>query len=120
LALSVSLLPTALKNRTLRRVAAKKKESSRLAVLLSRHAMALGYVFGVVLPVILRITFCLAMWTLGVMTITIAEARTPDQRVAPQTRTSDPGAEKLQISGDVAHKMGCRLRSEEISRDCQD
>jgi len=73
-----------------------------------------------ILPVILRITFCLAMWTLGVMTITIAEARTPDQRVAPQTRTSDPGAEKLQISGDVAHKMGCRLRSEEISRDCQD
>jgi len=74
----------------------------------------------VILPVILRITFCLAMWTLGVMTITIAEARAPDQRVAPQTRTSDPGAEKLQISGDVAHKMGCRLRSEEISRDCQD
>jgi hypothetical protein len=32
--------------------------------------------FRVILPVILRITFCLAMWTLGAMTMTIAETRT--------------------------------------------
>jgi hypothetical protein len=31
----------------------------------------------VILPVILRITFCLAMWTLGAMTMTIAEASIP-------------------------------------------
>lgn len=31
--------------------------------------------FRVILPVILRITFCLAMWTLGAMRMTIAEAR---------------------------------------------
>jgi hypothetical protein len=38
--------------------------------------------FRVILPVILRITFCLVMWTLGAMTMTIAEART-----APKTST---------------------------------
>ena len=31
--------------------------------------------FRVILPVILRITFCLAMWTLGAMSMTIAEAQ---------------------------------------------
>jgi len=30
--------------------------------------------FRAILPVILRITFCLAMWTLGAMTMAIAEA----------------------------------------------
>jgi hypothetical protein len=32
--------------------------------------------FRVILPVILRIAFCLAMWTLGAMTMTIAESGT--------------------------------------------
>ena len=32
--------------------------------------------FGVILPVILRITFSLVLWTLGATTMTIAEART--------------------------------------------
>jgi hypothetical protein len=38
--------------------------------------------FRVIMPVILRITFCLVMWTLGAMTMTITEART-----APKTST---------------------------------
>jgi hypothetical protein len=36
----------------------------------------------IIFPVILRITFCLAMWTLGAMTMTIAETTT-----APKTST---------------------------------
>jgi hypothetical protein len=40
--------------------------------------------FRVILPVILRITFCLAMWTLGAMTTTIAEAQTRERLVAPE------------------------------------
>jgi ADP-heptose:LPS heptosyltransferase len=50
----VSLLPSALKSRTIRRVSAGKNERPRLVVLLSRHAAAIGYVLRVVLPVILR------------------------------------------------------------------
>jgi hypothetical protein len=38
----------------------------------------------VILPVILRITFCLAMWTLGAMTMTIAEAQTRERLIAPE------------------------------------
>ncbi|HXC48987.1 MAG TPA: hypothetical protein VNU20_11910 [Candidatus Sulfotelmatobacter sp.] len=37
-----------------------------------------------ILPVILRITFCLAMWTLGAMTLTIAEAQTRKRLVSPE------------------------------------
>jgi ADP-heptose:LPS heptosyltransferase len=50
----VSLLPFALGNRTIRRVSAGKKNSSRFAGLLSRHAAALGYVVRVILPVIFK------------------------------------------------------------------
>jgi hypothetical protein len=35
-----------------------------------------GEKFRVILPVILRITFCLAMWTLGAMNMANPEART--------------------------------------------
>src|SRR3974390_6030 len=34
----------------------------------------------VILPLVLRITFCLVMWTLGAMPMTIAEAQTQEHR----------------------------------------
>jgi hypothetical protein len=44
----------------------------------------------VILPVILRITFCLAMWTLGAMTMTIAQARTAPMASTKQQEDSNP------------------------------
>ena len=41
--------------------------------------------FRVILPVILRLTFCLAMWTLGAMTMTIAEPETAAKAFTKQT-----------------------------------
>jgi hypothetical protein len=76
--------------------------------------------FRVILPVILRITFCLAMWTLGAMSMTIAEAQTWEHCVAQDNLASDASAEKLQSSGDAAHEPWCRIRSEKISRDPSD
>ncbi len=43
----------------------------------------------VILPVILRITFCLAMWTLGAMTMTIPEART-DSKASTKQEENNP------------------------------
>src|SRR5437879_7361816 len=45
--------------------------------------------FRVILPVILRIPFCLAMWTLGAMSMTIEEAQTREQRVAQDNLRSE-------------------------------
>jgi len=46
----------------------------------------------VILPVILRISFCLAMWTLGAMTMTIAEAQTQERaRLENLQRSVDSG-----------------------------
>ena len=42
----------------------------------------------VILPVILRITFCLVMWTLGAMTMMIAEATTAPKAFTKQTKTA--------------------------------
>jgi len=43
----------------------------------------------VILPVILRIAFCLAMWTLGAMTMTIPEART-DSMASTKQEENNP------------------------------
>jgi hypothetical protein len=45
--------------------------------------------FRAILPVILRITFCLTMWTLGAMTVTIPEART-DSMASTKQEENDP------------------------------
>lgn len=76
--------------------------------------------FRVILPVILRIAFCLAMWTLGAMSMTIAEAQTREHRVAQDHLAIDASAEKLQSSGDAAHEPWCRNRGEKISRESFD
>ncbi len=76
--------------------------------------------FRVILPAILRITFCLAMWTLGVMSMTIAEAQTRGQRVAQDNLATDANVEKLQSSGNAAHQPWRRIRGEKISRNSND
>jgi hypothetical protein len=64
--------------------------------------------FRVILPVILRITFCLAMWTLGAMTLTIAEAQTREQRVVQVIPVDRGRAENLQRWVDSGHDAWCR------------
>ena len=60
----------------------------------------------VILPVILRITFCLAMWTLGAMTI--AEAQTREERVAQKIPVDRARVENLQHWVDAGHDTWCR------------
>jgi len=62
----------------------------------------------VILPVILRITFCLAMWTLGAMTMTIAEAQTREQRVVQEIPVDRARVENLQRWVDAGHDTWCR------------
>jgi len=62
----------------------------------------------VILPVILRITFCLAMWTLGVMTMSIAEAQTREQRVTQKIPVDRARVENLQRWVDAGHDTWCR------------
>ena len=76
--------------------------------------------FRVILPVTLRIPFCLAMWTLGAMSMTIAEAQTRGQRVAQDNLVRDASAGKLQGSVNAAHEQWGRIRGEEITRDSND
>jgi hypothetical protein len=61
-----------------------------------------------ILSVILRITFCLTMWTLGVMTMSIAEAQTREQRVTQKTPVDRAGVENLQRWVDAGHDTWCR------------
>jgi len=63
---------------------------------------------SVILPVILRITFCLAMWTMGVMTMTIAEAQTREQRVAQKLPVDRARVENLQRWVHAGHDTWCR------------
>jgi len=74
----------------------------------------------VILPVILRITFCLAMWTLGVMTMTIAEAQTRRHRLAQDNLARDASAGKVQGSVNAAHEQWGRICGEKITRDSND
>jgi len=64
--------------------------------------------FRVILPVILRITFCLAMWTLGAMTMTIAEAQTREQRVVQVIPVDRARVENLHRWVDAGHDAWCR------------
>lgn len=64
--------------------------------------------FRVILPVILRITFCLAMWTLGAMSMTIAEAQTQEHRVVQTLPVDRPRVESLQRWVDAGHGTWCR------------
>ena len=64
--------------------------------------------FRVILPAILRITFCLVMWTLGVMTMTIAEAQTREQRVAQRIPVDRARVMNLQRWVDAGHDTWCR------------
>lgn len=64
--------------------------------------------FTVILPVILRITFCLAMWTLGAMTMTIAEAQTREERVVQKIPVYRARVENLQRWVDAGHDTWCR------------
>ncbi|HET7107079.1 MAG TPA: hypothetical protein VFI38_09730 [Candidatus Acidoferrum sp.] len=76
--------------------------------------------FRVILPVILRVTFCLVMWTLGVMTMSIAEAETREHRVAHDGLAIYSRGENLQSPGDAAHELRRRNRGEKISHGSND
>ena len=64
--------------------------------------------FRVILPAILRITFCLAMWTLGAMTMTIAEAQTREHWVTQVIPVDRARVENLQRWVDAGHDTWCR------------
>ena len=64
----------------------------------------------VILPVILRITFCLVMWTLGAMTmiVPVAEAQTREHRVVQTIPVDRPRVENLQRWVNAGHDTWCR------------
>jgi hypothetical protein len=62
----------------------------------------------VILPVILRITFCLAMWTLGALSMTIAEAQTREHRAVETIPVDRARVENLQRWVDAGHDPWCR------------
>ena len=62
----------------------------------------------VILPAILRITFCLAMWTLGAMMMTIAEAQTREHRAVQVIPVDRARVENLQRWVDAGHDTWCR------------
>jgi hypothetical protein len=70
----------------------------------------------VILPVILRITFCLVMWTLGAMTMTIAEAQTEEHRAVPEIPLGSARVENSRRRVDANHDTYYRVRSEKINR----
>lgn len=70
----------------------------------------------VILPVILRITFCLAMWTLGVMTMTIAEAQTEEYRVVPEIPADPARVENSRRPVNTNHDTYYRIGVEKITR----
>jgi len=64
----------------------------------------------VILPVILRITFCLAMWTLGAMTIIVplADAQTREHHVVQTIPVDRTRVENLQRWVNAGHDTWCR------------
>jgi len=60
-----------------------------------------------ILPVILRVTLFLALWTLGAATMTV-EAQTPEHRVIQQLPVSRRRVENLQRSVNSGHNGWCR------------
>jgi len=77
-------------------------------VMKANGANGMGRKIRVILPVILRITFCLAMWTLGALTMTVAEARTREHRVAKELPVDRARVENLQRWVDAGHDAWCR------------
>jgi hypothetical protein len=69
-----------------------------------------------ILPVILRITFCLALWTLGAMSMTVAEAQSRDQRVVRNLPVSRTRVENLQRWVNSGHDTWCRDAKSVASR----
>lgn len=61
-----------------------------------------------ILPVVLRITFCLALWTLGAISMTIAEAQTRDQRAVRNLPVDRSRVENLQRWVNSGHDTWCR------------
>ena len=61
-----------------------------------------------ILPVILRITLCLALWTLGAMTMTIAEAQTREHRTVRELPVNRARVETLQRWVNAGHDDWCR------------
>jgi hypothetical protein len=61
-----------------------------------------------ILPVILRITFFLALWTLGAISMTVAEAQTRDQRVVQNLPVKRARVENLQRWVNAGHDTWCR------------
>jgi len=62
----------------------------------------------VILPVVLRITFCLALWTLGARTMTVIEAQTREHRVVRDLPVDHARAESLQRWVNAGHDAWCR------------
>jgi hypothetical protein len=72
--------------------------------------------FRLILPAILRITFCLAMWTLGAMTLTIAEAQIQEHRYPRDTTVGGTRIGKPARLADASHDKSDRASSEKLTR----
>ena len=67
-----------------------------------------GSKLRVILPAILRITFCLALWTLGARTLTVVEAQTRERRVVRELPVDHARVESLQRWVNAGHDAWCR------------
>ena len=61
-----------------------------------------------ILPVILRISFFLVLWTLGAATMSVVDAQTRDQRVAQQLPVNRARVGNLQRWVNSGHDAWCR------------
>ena len=61
-----------------------------------------------ILPVVLRISFFLVLWTLGAATMSVVEARTPMHRAVQQLPVSRARVENLQRWVNNGHETWCR------------
>ena len=61
-----------------------------------------------ILPVILRITFCLVLWTLGAATMTVVQAQTREHHTAQQLPANRARVENLQRWVNAGHDPWCR------------
>ena len=68
----------------------------------------MGNKLCVILPVILRITFCLALWTLGAKTMTVVEAQARGYRVVRDLPVDRARVESLQRWVNAGHDAWCR------------
>jgi len=62
----------------------------------------------VILPVILRITLSLVLWTLGAASMCVVEAETREHRVVQEIPVDRDRVEKLQRWVDAGHDSWCR------------